>query len=420
MIRALLATVLVLALFLATPASAQLAAQDRERGIPAGLTLPAPGAAAAEEPIALDVNPAGVGFVGGLTLQYFHEGVPGRRTNGDGVYLADRFGPLAIAFGHEWLRPGDAPLARYRRSRLALAVGDGRSTALGVGWTWLRSGDGALEEAGSWEIGATARPFRHLSFAAAALGNDARVGETRLPVRFDLGVAARGWRDRATLFADLLADDDGRAFRATHVRAGLGIELGSGLAASLRVELPFRDEPGRGREASALLTLGWNEPHAGVTAGATRFDDRTGWLAGVRLSQQRYLSGGSGRRLASIRLPRDLEPERFLFLVIGDRDPYGQLVERLLAAADDPEVGALLLRIDGVPLGSGRVEELRALVARVRAKKPVLAYLTGGGTREATRQERELLDLWEHLGLNRPDFTGGQVIAFVRQLRRAI
>lgn len=373
----------LLALAFAAPARAQIAAQDRERGIPSGLTLPVLGAAAAEEPIALDVNPAGVGFVGGFALQYFHEGVPERRTVADGVYLADRFGPLAIGYGHEWIRPRVAGLARYRRSRLALALGDGRAGSFGFGWTWISSKDDALEEAGSWEIGITSRPVRSFSFAAAALGNGARLDGERLPVRFDLGVAARGWRDRLTLSADLLADDaDGRAFRATHARVGAGVELGSGLAAAVRVDVPVRDEPGREREPSGLVTLTWNERHAGVTAGATRFDDRTGWLAGVRLSRERYLSRGQGRALAAVSLPRDLMPERFLVFVVGDRDPYGRLVERLLAARDDDAIGALLLRVDRAPVGPGRIEELRALVAQVRSRKPVLAYLTGGGTRE--------------------------------------
>ena len=40
------------------------------------------------------------------------------------------------------------------------------------------------------------------------------------------------------------------------------------------------------------------------------------------------------------------------------------------------------MRIGDLPLGAGRIEELRAALGRIRARKPVLAYLTGGGTRE--------------------------------------
>ena len=85
---------------------------------------------------------------------------PEEHAAGDGLYLADRFGPLAIGYGLELVNPGDAPLARYRRSQLALALSDGRSASLGFGWTWIYSSDGALTRAGSWEIGLTARPLR--------------------------------------------------------------------------------------------------------------------------------------------------------------------------------------------------------------------------------------------------------------------
>jgi protease-4 len=374
------ASLLLLAV-LASPASAQLAAQDRERGLPAGLTLPNLGVATADEPIALDVNPAGLGFLGGFGLQYFHEGVPERRTLGDGLYLGDRFGPVALGYSHEWLRPGDAPLARYQRSRFAFAITDAHAASIGLGWTWIHSSDGALERAGSWELGATGRPTRYLSLGAAALGNGAHLDGARIPVRFDVGLAAHALSDRLTASADLLADDQGQAFRVTGGRLGVSFGFG-GLVAALRVELPTKDAPGSVHRPSGLLTLTWNEPHFGVTAGVTRFDSDTGWLAGARLSQEAYPTGGTGRGLASISLPRELERERLLFLTVGDRDPYSRLVERLLAARDDPRVGALLLRIDEAPVGFGRIEELRALLARVRTRKPVLAYLSGGGTRE--------------------------------------
>ena len=372
----------VLALVVASPAQAQIAAADRDSGIPSGLTLPNQFAAVAEEPTALGVNPAGIGFVEGLAFQYFHEAVPGEHASGDGLYVADRFGPLAIGYGLELVNPGDAPLARYRRSRLALALSDGRSASLGFGWTWIYSSDGALTRAGSWEIGLTTRPFRFLSLSAAALGNGAHLGAARLPPHFDLGVGTRWWDDRITLSVDLLADDQGQPFRTTQARLGAAVEVLPGLRAGLELDLPTRDEPGRGHAATGLLTVTFDQPHAGVTAGASRFEGRTGWLAGLRLSQEKYRAGGAGRALASISLPRALEPKRFLWLTVGDRDPYTSLLERIRAARDDPTVGALLLHIDGVPVGAGRVEELRALLGVVRTRKPVLVYLTGGGTRE--------------------------------------
>lgn len=41
-----------------------------------------------------------------------------------------------------------------------------------------------------------------------------------------------------------------------------------------------------------------------------------------------------------------------------------------------------------------------------------------GGGRPPTAHEREIFDLWDRRGLNSLDFTGGNVVAFLKQLRR--
>ncbi|MEW6168640.1 MAG: hypothetical protein AB1651_13225 [Pseudomonadota bacterium] len=41
----------------------------------------------------------------------------------------------------------------------------------------------------------------------------------------------------------------------------------------------------------------------------------------------------------------------------------------------------------------------------------------GGGGRVPTQRERELFDLWDKRGLNEPQFTGGNLVAFLKQLR---
>lgn len=44
----------------------------------------------------------------------------------------------------------------------------------------------------------------------------------------------------------------------------------------------------------------------------------------------------------------------------------------------------------------------------------------GGGGRQATSAELGIFDLWDKLHLNQPGFTGGNLIAFLKQLRRMI
>lgn len=46
------------------------------------------------------------------------------------------------------------------------------------------------------------------------------------------------------------------------------------------------------------------------------------------------------------------------------------------------------------------------------------ANATSGALRDPTTAEQRIFDLWDSLGLNDPTYTGGQVVAFLKQLRR--
>ncbi len=374
------AAIAALALLAAAPAAAQVQnALERQAGIPAGLALPVPGVAVAEDPGGMGTTPAAVGFVGDLALQYFREGNVTPDSTADGLYLATSLGPLGAGYSVEWVRPGTT--ASYRKSTLALALGDGRAVSFGIGWNWFASGDAAIDAFESWDLGLTFRPARWLSIGAATLGRDARLGGEDVPLRYDLGVATRFWNDTFTLSTDVLANDRARnAFDVTHLAFGAGAELRRGLALSVQVTVPLGS--GSGHDPSAVVALGWNGPHFGLVGGATALPDRTGGIGGVRLSRERYRAPGSGRDLPTLDVGDELEREKFFVFTIGDRDPYGLLLRRLAAARDDPDVGAVGLRIDGLSLGPGRIEELRAALASIRERKPVFAYVTGGATEE--------------------------------------
>jgi protease-4 len=355
---------------------------DRQSGVPAGLSLPVSGIAAAEEPSGLGTTPAAAGFVGALALQWFREGLVTPGSRADGLYAADGVGPLGVGYAVEWVRPGE-PGDRFRHNALTLSLGDRQSIALGVTWHRYWSADPAVAALASWDVGLTVRPWRHLSVAGAMLGRDARLGDARLPIRYDLGVATRLLRDSLTLSADLLADDRARdAFHATHVTFGAAAELTGGLALGLQIQVPVREVPGVSRDPSTVFALTWNEPHLGVTGGGAATPERTGWLVGVRSSAERYRGPTPRRRAPRIEVADELERKKFLVFETGDPDPYGGLLLRLGAVRADPEVAAVVLVIDDLPLGGGRVEELRAAMTRIKQQKPVLAYVRGGGTRE--------------------------------------
>lgn len=368
----------------AAPAAAQVRnALDRQAGLPAGVAVPVAGVAAAEEPAGISATPAAAGFVGLPALQWFHEGEVTPGAVADGLWAATGLGPLGAGLSLEWIRPGDGGGARYRKRTFALTLGDRRSFSLGVGWNRVSSPDPALDAFTSWDAGLTIRPWRHLSVAAAMLGRDARLRGARVPLRYDLGLATRFLDDAVTLTADLLADDRARDdFFATHVAFGAAAELRAGLALSLQVQVPTRDQPGVSRDPSAVVAIAWNEPNAGLSGGATATPERTGWLAGARASVERYRAPPPSRRAPTLDLAREIEPDRIPLLDLGDPDPYGLLLRRLDALATDPGAPAVVLKIGRLPLGAGRVEELRGAIAAVAARKPVLAYVTGGGTKE--------------------------------------
>lgn len=376
-----------LAALLASAGSARAqvrSALDREAGIPAGLALPVPGIAAAEEPAGIGSTPAAAGFVRRLTLQWFREidaGEEGSRA--DGLYAAAGLGPVSLGASQEWVRPGDAGGRRYRKGTLALATGDGRTFSLGFAWNRFSSPDPSVEPLSSWDAGLTVRPHRHLSLGAAALGRDAGLGGERLPSRWVLGIATRLLGDGLTLSADLVADDRARDdFHATHLAFGLAAELRLGVALAAQVSIPLHGEAGRSRDPSAVVALSWNGPYLGLTGGLAPLPGRTGGLFGLRSSAERYRAPSTPAVAAAVDLQEELRPGRVLVFTVGDRDPYGRLLARLAALRNDPDVAVVLLKVEKLPLGPGRVEELRAAVRSIRERKPVLAWLAGGGTKE--------------------------------------
>ncbi len=380
--RTVKAAATAFALFVAAPASAQtLNALHRQAGIPAGLALPTIGAAAAEEPSGLGTTPAAAGFVRSLALEWFRESNVTEDSGADGLYAVDSVGPFGIGYSVEWVRPG-GDARRYRKNTFALAIGDARSFSLGVGWNRFTSPDPAIDPMRSWDVGLTWRPTRHLSIAAARLGHGARLGGVGLPLGYDLGLATRFLRDAFTLSLDLLADDRGRDdFHPTHLAFGGGAEIHGGLALRLQVLVPVRDEPGARHDPSAVVALSWNGPHFGITAGSAPTPERTATLGGVRISGERYRSEGHGRAAPVIDLRDETRP-KVIFFTVRERDPYGRLLQRLAALGSDAEVASVVLKVEGLPLGPGRVEEVRAAIATIRERKPVLAYVLGGSSAE--------------------------------------
>lgn len=57
---------------------------------------------------------------------------------------------------------------------------------------------------------------------------------------------------------------------------------------------------------------------------------------------------------------------------------------------------------------------------RVLLRTPSCGSSGGGGWRPPNAREQRILELWNERGLNSPDFTGGNVVAFLHQVRRLL
>ncbi|HEU4384019.1 MAG TPA: signal peptide peptidase SppA [Anaeromyxobacteraceae bacterium] len=372
------------ALCLAPAALAQSSvAVDRARGLPVGLTVPAT-VAGADEPTAVAVNPAGFGFVDGLTLQYAFEGFREGFT-GNGLYLAAPLGPLVPGLTLEWVSPSGAP--RYLKTTLALGLGFGQAFSLGYAWAFYSSPDPAWGDLFSMDAGLTWRPFRFLSLGASALGMQARLAGQSLPVRFAFGSALRYRDGLLQLEVDLNADDQGRgAFITRSLATTLSMNLSFGLTLQAQALFPLRESEGPLGSNVYQLAVGLEQPHFGARFSANAVDEpgsrESSSLVGLRLSTRRYGHSMFGR-IQALDLARELErPSPILILLGAEPDPYGALLARLREIRDDPSASALVVRIGDLPLREGRIEELREALLSVRETKPVYAFLAGGGTRE--------------------------------------
>ncbi|HET9597006.1 MAG TPA: S49 family peptidase, partial [Anaeromyxobacteraceae bacterium] len=369
---------------LALPAAAQTAnLEGRAAAAPTGIAVPGLSAATADEPTALQVNPAGIGFVGGPALQYFHEGRPGTGQAADGFWLAAPLGPLVPALSMEWMRPRSGGGSRFRKTTLGLAVAGGQTFSLGVAWNWWASPDAALDALSALDAGLTVRPARWLSLGFSALGMEASLSGQRQPVRYDLGLGVRPWRERVTLSGDFLFDNSGDSLRARAAAFGAGLTVLSGLQVLAQVQFPVNGGlPAASDQTYLQLALAFDQAHAGATTSIAFGGeaDRT-WALGVRLSAERYPSPTvAGSSVPALDLAESLSARRGLFGL--GRDPWQRLVEKLVEIRDDRGVPALAVKITDLPVGRGRVDELRRMLLEVKRRKPVVAYLQSGGMKE--------------------------------------
>ncbi len=332
----------------------------------------------------LSGNPAGLGFLQGLEIDFLHNGYfRDVRADANALHFAGGAGPLALGFGLDWLNQPllEGPQAfSYRRTSIggALRLGE---LSLGVvhrGFTRF--------DFDAWDFGALARPTRWLSLGAAVL--DANRPGFNAPRRWVFSAGVRPLGEKL----DVAGDVRWAECTDTSPSFGCGLEYAHWLVtAHARVARGFTLIGQLGllhSQMSGLVGLQIDFAHIGAAYAPTFSGDATRDSWRLRASTESWPSMRVPvAQAVEIDLKKALSHPRpgALALVFGAtaRDPLAETLAAFRRIARDPSVRLVVLRSGGLPLGLARAEELRAGVENLKASgKRVLFYLESGGDLE--------------------------------------
>jgi protease-4 len=353
-----------------------------------GIALPPGPLAGDANPTAIELNPGQVGFVESTSVvlvQNFWAHEVLRAGRGGGAFVVTPLLGARLGLALQWLSPSWPGLyGDHLKSQVALALPMGRSLAFGGTWNHLISGPFGGRD--SFDLGVGWRPGRFVALGIAAIDVGGRslseetpsvstlwkgelalrpLGDHRLELAGGVATADgdegddRQWRPHARFMAKV-----GRGvgiFGGVDRSRGIDETLTSGLdvwRGSVGLSLDLQNA---GLRAAGLFGENQPDPWDGGPAGhvALLFQARRNVPLLVRPTVQVVeLSGMEADRV-------------FVHTLVS--------LDRL---AGDPTVGAVLLEIDTLNLGLGRIEELRQAVRKLRARKPVIAHLSEPRTRE--------------------------------------
>jgi len=362
-----------------------------------GLLQANPAVAASDDPLALEVNPAGLaGLEGfGLSLQAVLPRLASQGGEGYGLFLGAPLlgGALVPGVAVQYLDETALADSWAVKTTLAAAVG-GPRLAFGVGWSGFAADQAAVDEVGVWELGLLARPTRWFSRGGRVqnLGEDL-LGTQRLPTLWRVGLGLRPGTDRLTLTGEValaretpLATGDGRLATAAgfnEARLGISFVPLHGLRVEAGVGL---DRDGLDR---AGLVLALQQTNVGLRGETTHTASRELDLQSVGLRLD--LGGGThrpllpwpGDRVVELQMPEKLSESRTRTL-LGPATPTPlDLVEGLARVEQDPRVGTLLVRLGPNRWSLAQTAEVRQALSRIQqAGKKVRIHLEDGGTSE--------------------------------------
>lgn len=353
-----------------------------------------------DDALALDVNPAAIGFLPAGSFAYLHSEVDRAGSwlaRGDALYAAGPvIGPLALGVTLQSIRPGERaalPLGSTNGDRAMAAIGMAyaptRAFSFGLTTRAFSSGDGRFDGLATLDAGMLLRPSAFLGLSL--IGRDLFVtregfGTAGLDLSSSLlaGIALRPLGNEL-ITADLALAIDMNDGDRLAGRGGVTFELPRFGSATGLVELEEIDsnDPALRVMAELAVTLGGTSFVAGGTGG-DGFGDEPGWYAMARMD---------------VRLrPSSITRRSVLDLELSDTSPRGMILTAIALdqARTNPRVAGVVLRPRGTSMGLAYAQELRLQIQALRsAGKPVVCHLESASGSEyyaCAGADRVLLD----------------------------
>ncbi len=380
--RIRLVAVVVAGLCASSPARAQLS--DPDRRPTRGPLIPNAARTGDADATAVELNPGALGHLGGGAFEVVGAGggsgevVPGR---GAGVYFATPIGPSALGLGLTWV-DGAPAIGSDARTIFRLAYGLRLGRHLGLGAAWAHVAGGAYGGTDTFDLGASLRAGRYAAFGVT-VSDVGAPHPAAAPELSRLWSAELALRPLATNRLELAlgaahAEGDGWRRLVPRARLSVGVLRGVRLYAEAAM-IPNAAALAFAGDSDSRIGVGLavDLEHGGVTAGAVLYTPGAdyggaGAAARVHIETERRPAAVTTVYVARVSLEG-----------IDDDRAFLGVVRRLRALAVDPAVAGVVFKLERVGLGIARIEEIRELIALLRANgKRTFAYLGGTSTRE--------------------------------------
>jgi len=343
-----------------------------------GVTLLPNSVSFSDEATSLVYNPAGLGRVGTFNAIFVHDHSNTRALQSSGIWVGTSLGDmLGLGLGFEFMVP-DRGLQRGKTS-VGLGVGP-KVLSLGSTINWFNGG--LANDMISADLGLQSMPARWLSFGAMVRNlNTPANGLTAFNREYSLGFGVRPLGERLSIGVDWIINER-LAPEVSRMQYTLNVEPVRGL----HVLGGFSHSFAAGAAAFGHVGVGLDFEHFGYTQGVSFTATQANFQFMGRFSADRYPSIVPSKKIAVASLGdigSNATSTVGSLLGLAAEDRYLRFLRFLERASEDPELSAVVLKVEGASVGFARADEVRSGILKLRAAgKKVIAYALSIGDAE--------------------------------------